>query len=211
MPKGVYIRTTECRKILSLAKMGKNHPNWRKHLSMITKRKLSISNKGQTRTEETKHNISDALIGRFVGKNSPSYGIHRSRITKKKLSLAKQGKNNPLYGKHHSDDTRKKMRLSAIRFIKNSRAKCVPRYNPIACQRIDEYGQKHGYKFQHAENGGEFYVEGLGYWVDGYDKERNVVIEADEPHHKYTKEKDSKRQREIEKHLDCKFIRLKLE
>ena len=41
----------------------------------------------------------------------------------------------------------------------------------------------------------------LGYWVDGYDKLKNVVIEFDE---KY----NNKPQNEIIKHLKCDFIRL---
>jgi len=57
---------------------------------------------------------------------------------------------------------------------------------------------------------GEFYVEGLGYWVDGYDVEKNVVIEVDEPSHRYKKDRDTKRQREIEKHLNCKFVRINI-
>jgi very-short-patch-repair endonuclease len=54
----------------------------------------------------------------------------------------------------------------------------------------------------------------LGYWVDGYDKEKNVVIEIDEKQHFDINgnllEKDIRRQKEIEKYLDCKFIRLRI-
>jgi len=88
----------------------------------------------------------------------------------------------------------------------------TPNYNPKACKRIIEYGEEHGYNFQHAENGGEYQV--LRYWVDGYDKEKNVVIEVDEPHHYdkegNLKEKDVLRQKEITDFLSCKFIRLRI-
>ena len=83
----------------------------------------------------------------------------------------------------------------------------TPCYNPNACILIEEYGKEHGFNFQHAENGGEVRV--IGYSLDGYDKEKNVVIEVDEPSHRWKVEYDARRQKEIEEHLGCKFIRLK--
>jgi hypothetical protein len=69
-----------------------------------------------------------------------------------------------------------------------------------------------GTHIQHAENGREFYIKELGYWVDGYDAENNVVYEFDEPHHfrnGILREHDVRRQAEIEQHLNCRFIRIK--
>lgn len=85
-----------------------------------------------------------------------------------------------------------------------------PNFNPNACKFIENFGTKNGYNFQHAQNIGEFYIKELGYWVDGYDKNKNVVIEYNEPHH-YTSngklnKKDKKRVSEIKQHLKCKFI-----
>ncbi len=61
-------------------------------------------------------------------------------------------------------------------------------------------------------NGGEYYIKELGYWVGGYDKEKNIVLEIDEKHHFYLygnrKEKDTRRQKEIENYLNCQFIRI---
>ena len=77
---------------------------------------------------------------------------------------------------------------------------------------IEEYGEKNGYHFQHAMNGGEYYIKELGYWVDGYDKEKNAVIEYDEKHHfvrSTSKKKDVERQKQIKEFLGCKFIRIK--
>ena len=110
-----------------------------------------------------------------------------------------------------------KKRLAAIKNIKKrmkNGGQLTPGYNINACNVIDDYGKKHGYNFQHAENGGEYYIRELGYWVDGYDKEKNIVIEIDECHH-YDKfgnlsERDLDRQNEIEKYLDCRFVRLKI-
>ena len=49
------------------------------------------------------------------------------------------------------------------------------------------------------------------YKIDGYIEELNLAIEYDEEHHKYTLEEDAERQRNIEKLLGCKFVRLKEE
>jgi hypothetical protein len=88
----------------------------------------------------------------------------------------------------------------------------LPNYNPDACRIIDEYGKHHGYNFQHAENGGEFYIKELGYYVDGYDREKNAVIEVDEKHHLDNNgklnENDIIRQKKIENLLKCEFIRI---
>jgi len=90
-----------------------------------------------------------------------------------------------------------------------------PNYNRNSIPIIEQYGKEYGYNFQHAENGGEHYVDGLGFYLDGYDKEKNVAIEIDESFH-FTKDgklrkKDITRQQKIETKLGCKFIRIKYE
>jgi hypothetical protein len=85
-----------------------------------------------------------------------------------------------------------------------------PRTNFRSCKWIDDYGKQNGYNFRHGLNGGEFYVKDLGYFVDGYDKEKNIIFEYDEPYHYINgklREKDIKRMNEIKNHLRCKFIR----
>jgi very-short-patch-repair endonuclease len=63
-----------------------------------------------------------------------------------------------------------------------------------------------GWNGRHALNGGELQV--LQYFVDYYEPDLNLVIEWDEPHHKYRREKDKIRQERIEKKLNCIFIRI---
>ncbi len=46
------------------------------------------------------------------------------------------------------------------------------------------------------------------YYVDGYDKENNVVYEVDESHHKYNKIQDIIRENKIKNILDCEVIRI---
>jgi|15BtaG_2_1085339.scaffolds.fasta_scaffold04452_2 hypothetical protein len=107
----------------------------------------------------------------------------------------------------------KDIRIKAIKRKQEQNNGFHPNYNSEACKLIDEYGKQNGYNFQHAENGGEYHIKELGYWVDGYDKDKNVIIEVDEKHHFNSagelKEKDIQRQKELEEHLRCKFIRIK--
>lgn len=84
----------------------------------------------------------------------------------------------------------------------------IPSYNPIACKLIDEYGNANGYNFQHAMNGGEYHIKELGYFVDGYDKDKNIVLEYQEKRHNYTTEKDLRRKKEIIEFLKCRFIEM---
>ena len=175
-----------------------------------------------------------------VGKNNGMYGKHHTNETKKKLSeIITQAMNRPEV-KNHLTSIRKsqeykqlrsnifKGKIRGIEHCRNLRLAhikrieamirdglpMIPRFNKRACKIIDEYGNTHGYKFVHALNGGEYRIKDLGYWVDGYDKEKNVVIEIDESYHYgldgNLREKDIQRQREIEEYLGCKFIRIPL-
>jgi hypothetical protein len=177
----------ETRKKLSLSHIGHK-------VSQETKEKISRYNKGKKISDEQKEKIRQSLIGH-----------KHSDLTKKKIGLSS-------LGRHHTDESRRKIRVSLIKTLEKRYSKKIyPLYNPDACKIIDEYGKKNGYNFQHALNGGEFYVEDLGYWVDGYDRDKNVVIEYYEPWHEaeIRKVKDVRRKKEIIDKLHCKFIILK--
>ena len=108
-----------------------------------------------------------------------------------------------------------KRRLRHIKRIeenKNNGYQLVPAYNKDGCEIFDNIMKEKNIHIQHAMNGGEYYIKELGYWLDGYDKENNIVYEFDESHHfikGLLKEKDITRQQEIEKYLKCEFIRIK--
>ena len=67
MPKGIYLRTTEARKNMSLAQLGKHLTMETKqkirefhlgtHLSEVTKKKMSLASLGKPKSEEHKRNI----------------------------------------------------------------------------------------------------------------------------------------------------------
>ena len=172
------------RKKISRSLMGENHPMFGKH-----------------HTTEWKQKVGDAVRGEKNG----MFGKTHTKETRLRM---RKNHSRVWLGKRHSADTIRKQRLGAIDYINSMKGQCTPRYNPFACQRIDEYGKKHGYHFQHAERGGEFHIPELGYWVDGYDKVKNVVVEYYENAHHKTIERDTKRKREIINHLGCKFIEL---
>lgn len=164
--------------------------------------------------EKIKQNTDYDILGKNVSialkKRTPDQWIESGR--KRAITLLqKYGVDNVA----RLPETRRKMRLGAIQRVQNQLidgGQVYPSYNMNACQLIDEYGKKNGYDFQHALNGGEFFISHLGYWVDGYDKEKNVVIEVDEQHHFNAagklRERDVYRQNEIQKHLGCDFIRI---
>jgi predicted nucleic acid-binding Zn ribbon protein len=130
----------------------------------------SISIRG-TPSEETKQKISEATVGKNRGKH-PS-------LQSRKLMVLKQTGHRP----YNTPEGIKKQRLSlrktmAKKFLELGYRS--PRVNPKGCRFIDIFSKINGYNFQHGANGGEVHFPETGTWVDGYDKERNVVFEYDE-------------------------------
>jgi hypothetical protein len=98
-----------------------------------------------------------------------------------------------------------------LKLINLSKAK-YPNYNKNSISILEAKAKKLGITdLQHAENGGEFYIKELGYFVDVYSKEKNIVIEYQEKHHNitYWKKRDEKRKNLIMQLLGCKFIEIK--
>lgn len=116
-------------------------------------------------------------------------------------------------GKKHTEDTKLKMRIAALNYLEEAKGQLMPRYNKQSIPVIEAYGKKHGYKFMHAENGGEYFIRELGYFLDAYDPIQNIALEVDEKHHfdnnGEIRERDLERQKQIENLLGCTFIRIK--
>ena len=112
----------------------------------------------------------------------------RSIFTKEKMR-------NKKIGIPRSESFKEHMRIKALQRV--IRLRGSPSYNPSACQFIDDLNKKNGWNLQHALNGGEVIIS--GYSMDGYDRDRKIVFEYDEPHHHFTtcKNKDIIRQQRI--------------
>lgn len=114
-------------------------------------------------------------------------------------------------GKHLPEEMKEKQRIGLYNHILKLHGKFRCSYNPNACKFIDELNKQNNWNLQHAENGGEYQVG--GYFVDGYDKELNIVFEYDEPRHyknvneSILRDKDIQRQEYIIKKLNCEFWR----
>jgi hypothetical protein len=174
--------------------------NTGKKLGEITKKKLSRSMMG--RPILWKNKISESRKKYYQenpnelpsGKNNPMFGIHRF------------GANNPNFGKRWNEDAKRKARETHVKKYME-RGYQFHNFNPNACHYFDRLNKEKGWKLRHALNGGEVII--AGYFLDSYDKKRNIVVEYDEPHHEHPKqkEKDVQRQKRIINELQCRFYR----
>lgn len=134
------------------------------------------------------------------GKTYKELGIVYDLIKRGK-SISNRKKGIPLTEKHCLA-----LRQARIQWLENHDF-IFPTFNKSACEYLDRLNVERGWNLQHALNGGEYLV--CGYWVDGYDKERNIVVEYDEPFHNTPTRriKDEKRAAEIKRSLQCQFYR----
>lgn len=161
------------------------------------KRKLSISALNRIIDYDTEQSRRIKISKAVSGKNNPMYG--------KGYKL--KGSNNGMYGKTHTDDVKTFLRKRQTKRYKEQGGFC--NYNKLACEYFDWLNKWNGWNGIHAENGGEFTID--GYWLDFYEPYHNIVVEWDEPHH-YSggvlKEVDVKRQSHIIDVLGCSFYRI---
>jgi hypothetical protein len=113
---------------------------------------------------------------------------------------------NRIFTEKHRQNLRKSTIKYLTKKLSRNGGKLVPNFNFYACELLDEIARIKNIKIQHALNGGEFYIKELGYWVDGYDKENNVVYEYYEKEHKSRAERDTNRENQIKNFLKCEFI-----
>ena len=156
------------------------------------KAKLSAAQKGKKLSEKTKKKLSEANKGQI----SNNKGKHLSNETKNKLSKAMIGNKNAR-GRITSLETKKKMRISAIRYIKETRG-ISPREGINEKDLLDLQEHFDSCKIQR-----NYEIKDLGYFVDGYCRETNTVYEVYEKYHNTQVQKDLQREFEIRSHLNC--------
>lgn len=80
-------------------------------------------------------------------------------------------------------------------------------FNKEACEFINKLNAEKNWNLQHAMNGGEYQVG--PYYLDGYDKDKNIAFEYNEPAHYESPERilrDRKRAEFIHQKLNCQFF-----
>jgi hypothetical protein len=153
------------------------------------KQNLSNSRKCYTHSAETKLKISNGNKGKVVSDET------KLRIGKASL------------GRIPNNETKMKIRKSVLKNIENRCGKVFPNYNPFSIPILEAKANELGITdLQHAENGGEYHIKELGYFVDGYSKEKNIVLEYYEKFHNLQVVRDLQRQTEIIDLLGCVFI-----
>ena len=77
---------------------GEKNPNYGKHPTEETRKKLSQASKGENNPMYGRTGEKHPMYGKR-GKDAPNYGKHHTEETRKKMSKAQKGKNNPMYGR----------------------------------------------------------------------------------------------------------------
>jgi hypothetical protein len=135
--------------------------------------------------------------------------IHRKGVDTLRRKFATGELKGNWTGKHHTPETKQKIREAFVK--RQSTYGCSANYTEKACNYLDKLNKEFGWNLQHGMNGGELTV--CGYYVDGYDKKRNIVVEYDErnhyidPENNILRQKDVERQNNIMSYLGCKFYR----
>lgn len=113
--------------------------------------------------------------------------------------------------KKHKEESKDKIRNSTVEYLQSLYGDAITRYNKKSIDYINRLNEEKQWNLQHAENGGEIKIG--GYFVDGYDKELNIVFEYDERkhykdvHNNILKDRDIKRQNFIINETNCRFFR----
>jgi hypothetical protein len=215
-----YQETKSCR---SCWQLGHRHPNfgmpaYNKGVPMSEKQRhqLSVIKKGTKRTLASREKQGNSI----KGKNHHQFGKPLTLEQKEKISTSLQGRPSSFKGRKmtleqrkrcslshighkHSEETKRKNRLATINYIMLKNGGIRPSYNKEACQYFDSLSKNNGWNLRHALNGGEYYINELGYFIDAYDEKKNIVVEYDEPYHDrpQQKDKDASRQKNIIRYL----------
>jgi len=163
-----------------------------------------INNPGKNKSDITRERMSLAQTKRVLrgeGIGSRTKGVPKTEDQKRKISKKLKGRTyEDIHGEEKAKRLREKRRIDAIKHLErqNINLRFEGKYEK---EILDEIERIKNIKIERS------YMI-IGYVLDGYCKELNMVYEVDEYNHIYQIEKDRKRQEEIEKELNCKFIRI---
>lgn len=173
----------------------------KKHRNRISKKlKNNKNGSGVVFSESRRRKIRDSVKQSWIDNpNQGMVGKKHSEATKSKISYSHLKEN-------LSDDALQAYRESAIIRIERQIANGLPMTPSIGlCETeiIDKYEQLLNCKFER-----QYRI--AGFFVDGYCKEKNIVIEVDEYYHKNREKQDIYRDEIIRRELNCDIIRIKV-
>lgn len=189
--------------------IGRGKPSWNKGLKGVQ----VAWNKGLTK--ETSPSVAQYGISSGISKRGkPTWNTGLTAETDDRVAANGLLSGKTLH-KRHVDGTlksptirpevRRKMRETMLRKVEEMGG--FPNFNPKACEIFNEINRMMGWEGIHAMNGGEYKF--IGYAVDFYEPNLNIVIEYYEKFHKSTVDRDLYRQIEIINELNCKFFIIK--
>jgi hypothetical protein len=189
-----YSKRTIATRMKNYHMVGREERNnkWRQRIA--NKLIGNINGKDAVFTEERKQKISEANKG-----NQNCLGRVLSDETKSKIAKSHLKEN-------LSDEALKAYRESAIKRIERQLADgqvVTPSIGLKEKETIDKYEKLLNCKFER-----QYRV--AGFFVDGYCKEKNLVIEVDENYHKKRKEQDIYREEIIKRELKCEILRIRI-
>lgn len=206
--------------------IGMRNPFFGKKHSEKTKEILRKANVGKNKfSDEYKQYLSKKMTGdgnNFYGKTHSEktkeiLSKPKTEEHKRKLALALKGNSSSRKGKFHTDESKRKMRISAIKRMSKYKFDGIsmcPNVNKKETEyftNLEKEKKWNGIFFGKENKKTQYLIESLGYFVDYYEPNKNVVVEYDETNHYDSnwilKEKDIKRQNEIIKTLQCSFYR----
>ena len=180
----------ECGKIFN------NYQSLNAHMSHCDYHHECLGTQKKLRPSELNHSMN------WENKTEEELCEIRKKSGKTYSEKMKLGEKIPSFlGKHHSEKSKEKTRISTINYINKTKGNCRARYSIKGCEYINKLNEEKGWNLQHAENGGEICI--AGYFLDGYDKDLNIVFEYDEAKHykdiqnNILKDKDIQRQQNI--------------
>jgi len=197
MPYGVYVRTKEHSKNLSLSHLGQKSWNTGKTLSEEHKYNLSEAHKGKVLSEEHKEKLSKAGSGKLLPEEQ-----------KKKISESVK------LSYERRTDLRTLRRLTRIKNIELNHGILFPGFNKQACEYFKKFDEENNTQGRYAVyGGGEYFIKELGYYPDYINFDKKLIIEWDEKDHYVAgklSERDVVRQKEIQElYPDFEFRRIR--
>ncbi len=202
-----------------------NNPFYGKKHDKKSLKIMIIAHLGKLLSKEQKKKIGLANKGL---KHDPMSLEQRKKISKNKMGQEPWNKNKKMskeyckiMSKYHKiiienciRGGKKGGRISIIRRIEKENGQICPNYNRKACSFFDQLNKNYNLNGMHALNKKELHIKKLGYFVDYYEPNLNLIIEWDEEYLHYDingnlKLKDIQREKEIKEHLKCYFLRIK--